>query len=977
MQSEFYKKILNSVHDHIVVVSKDYRVIYYNQSFETLLLLLGKDLSDFSGRDLTNLLPESLKEIIPSMEDCFRKGEIIRQIFSLSILNTPSYIDLVVIPDYSGNTVQSIQIILRDATDVELQRQELNQKVQFFSQLVRYAPLGVFLIDLDNTSMTISHWNPAMTDNFILSESEALGRDLKEIYPFSVLYKEISAAVDAIIQTRLFYKIPELAIPPHKQDSGSIRYFNLNLVPIKQDSGPIFNILGIMDDITEQTLKDRKLQKYKSKLESNLEKTSNQLDETTAEISSILNNSSGVCIFSLDSYLNYRVFNTYHKLIMSRMFKKEIREGDSYLELIRSNPEFHDLMEKYLSNALYGVIVKTEIELKIDIMGPQFYDTLISPLYSEQLEIMGVTVILIDTTDLRQSEKEAFIFKTVADNANYGVMITDQLFQIHYCNRYWETLFGYAEYSLTGKKADIIFHEDNLSRIRQSIRKFSDGGGAMSQLELDLQTVNNEYMTVLLNIVVYGTDKSNPEGIAFTCMDITPMKDAREAIILARDNAEKASVLKSSFVSNMSHEIRTPLNSIIGFSRLLETELTSEKQKGLLNSLVSSSRILKGLISDILDFSKIEAGKMTLDSDIIESREFFLQLFQMFSIQAGNKNLTFSVVSTGKIPERFVSDSIRIRQILMNLLGNAIKFTDSGIVTLFIEYTAEERQFIISVSDSGMGIPTADINLIFNPFEQKEKEDKRRFEGTGLGLSISKQLIELMNGTIRVSSEEYKGSRFRITIPVETYGNDLIELPAWSSTPEIEIENPVCFSTVFFPEYAGFQKKWGYSLVNVETPEGLPAEALADGSSIFIHKYSEPVPVYNSMTRICICSPKEMINREDSPAVKYIIDGLPDDTVFAKVRSYLAVLKIDRIEKEPDFSQLSDGEIEELLHAVETKDSTEIHRMTAILQTCGAYGPVLSDEIMAALENFEIPLLNVKLEEVANSLKKYKGDSHE
>ncbi len=977
MQSEFYNKILNSVHDHIVVVSDDFHIIYHNYSFETLLLLLGKDQSVFRGRDLRSVLPQPLKDIIPSIEECFRRGEIIRQTLSLSILNTPTYLKLVAIPDYSGNTVQNIQIILRNTTDVELQRRELNQKVQFFSQLVRYAPLGVFLIDLDNTSMTISHWNPAMSDNFSLSESEVFGRDLKDIYPFSDLYEEISPAIHAITQTGLFYKIPELTIPPLRKDSGSVRYFYLNLVPIKQDSGPIYNVLGIMDDITEQTLEDRKLQKYKSRLESSLEKTSNQLDETTAEISSILNNSSGVCIFSLDSNLNYRVFNAYHKLLMARIFNREIRKGDSYLELIASNPAFHDLMEKYLKNALYGVIVKTETELIADIREPQFYDTLITPLYSEKQEIKGVTVILIDTTDLRRSEKEAFIFKTVADNASYGVMITDETFQIHYCNRYWENLFGYAEYSLTGKKADLIFHEKNLTRIRQSIRKFREGGGAMSQLELDLKTVDHEHMTVLLNIVVYGKDKSNPEGIAFTCMDITPMKDAREAIILARDNAEKASVMKSSFVANMSHEIRTPLNSIIGFSRLLEAELTSDKQKGLLNSLVASSRILKGLISDILDFSKIEAGKMTLASDIIESRDFFIQLFQMFSIQAGNKNLTFSVVSRGKIPKRFVSDSIRVRQVLINLLGNAMKFTGSGIVTLSIEYAAEERQFIMSVADSGVGIPAADINLIFNPFEQKEKEDKRRFEGTGLGLSITKQLIELMNGAISVSSEEYKGSLFRIVIPVETYGNDVIDLPEWSFVPEIQIENPVCYSTVSFPEYPGFQKKWGYTLVYAANPDDLPADVLTDRSSILIHKYSETVSVYNDMARICLCSPDEILNREDSAAVKYIIEGLSDESVFAKVRSCLAALNQGRMEKEPDFSLLSGGDIDVLLHAVETKDSTEIRKMAVILKNCGTDGSVLSEEVMDALENFEIPRLNSKLEKVANSLKEYIGGSHE
>ena len=228
--------------------------------------------------------------------------------------------------------------------------------------------------------------------------------------------------------------------------------------------------------------------------------------------------------------------------------------------------------------------------------------------------------------------------------------------------------------------------------------------------------------------------------------------------------AQQRMKIRSTFLANMSHEIRTPLNSIIGFSELLYDEETDAVKREKLNMIRQSGKHLLTLINGILDFSKLEAGKIKADNEDFSIDDLVMTLYYMMLVKAGDCNLDLNIKPLSKIPELVMGDKFRINQVLINLMNNAIKFTETGSVTL--EYNYNDDQAIFSVIDTGIGIPSDKQQHIFDAFEQIYDKDFNQQKGTGLGLAISRNLVHLMKGEISVSSKPGEGSRFTVTIPL-------------------------------------------------------------------------------------------------------------------------------------------------------------------------------------------------------------------
>ena len=368
----------------------------------------------------------------------------------------------------------------------------------------------------------------------------------------------------------------------------------------------------------------------------------------------------------------------------------------------------------------------------------------------------------------QQLESSEERYRQIVETALDAYVGTDADGIISDWNAQAEATFGWSRSFAIGRSIYQTMVPVHLRSEHQSIIHELLAAGEASVMRKRVETTrmrnDGEELPVEVSISVTRVGGSHRFG-AFV-RDISERKRSERESIAAKEAAEAGSRAKSEFLANMSHEIRTPLNGVIGMTDLaLETELTPE-QREYLDTVKLSADSLLTVINDILDFSKIEAGKVDLEMEDFNLRDCLESVLKMFALRADEKGLELLCEMTPAVPEVIRGDSNRLRQILVNLVGNALKFTSRGEVSLHVQVDAEDgknRVLHFIVSDSGIGIPTEKQKLIFQPFAQADSSTTRKYGGTGLGLTISRRLVGLMSGEMWVESEVGKGTHFHFT----------------------------------------------------------------------------------------------------------------------------------------------------------------------------------------------------------------------
>lgn len=589
----------------------------------------------------------------------------------------------------------------------------------------------------------IVEWNEKAADFFGLKAEEVLGKSLlqtivveKEQHRFlKEIGKVWSLGPDEIGSV-------SFAIPLHKKDKELLAYLHVSKIKIKQTIYFIVYIRNLETNyIEEQYVEQFKLQIKRMPI--------------------------GHIVWTPD-----------FKVLMFNPAAEKIF-GFSQEEMIGNHPygtivpeEMQEAVTVIWKRLLEGDTTANSINVNLNKKGETiFCDWANTPLRNLKGEITSVLSMVTDITQQQEYETRLKIseerLNLALKGSQDGMWDWDMATGNVYYSPHWEKMFGY-ELGTAPKSLDSFqsrVHPDDLAGMLDEVTQYLNHETPTYNHEFRMFHCDGTLLWTMHRALAMFDENGNATRMIGTTTDITTIKNSEIFLLKAKEEAEKANKLKSEFLANMSHEIRTPMNAILGFTEILSLEIENEKHKEYIEIISQAGKSLISLLNDILDLSKIEVDKIEITPEEVNIKKLLEELYSLFNVTQKNKEIDFKLTISEDLEENVFIDELRLKQILYNLIGNAFKFTKEGSISLSAALSSDGQKLLFMISDTGIGIPVDQQELIFESFRQQDAQSTRNYGGTGLGLAISKRLVQLMAGDIRLESKPGEGSVFIVSVP--------------------------------------------------------------------------------------------------------------------------------------------------------------------------------------------------------------------
>ncbi len=713
--------------------------------------LIGKSLRDFTvdvsrGQDeVDHILRHRSNK---NFESTHRRadGELIRILVNASVI------------EVEGRPC--ILSIHRDITDQKRTARKLQEKKAEFEAIFRSIPDAVVFANRDGA---IEMVNPAFSSVFGYAADAVQGEPLERLQPPSdqTMANHCAAIAEEAPDGPASEELPFL------RKSGKRFWGRAVMLPVTDADDELLGFLGIIRDVTEQRAAQKQLRTSEQKLSLHVRRSPLAFIEWTADGRVNAWNPAAEDMFG---------------------YTAEEAQGRSMNELILP----HDIVDE-LADIWTALLQKDGGTYNINDNRTKSGKTITcewhnTPLIDDRGHVMGVATLARDITEqqrmaeeLRASEER---YRSVVNSVKEVIFQTNLQGQWVFLNSAWEEITGYTVEESLGTPFYKYMHPDDREKSQTCIQPLLDGIEEDVRYTVRYLSRDGDVRWVEVFTQIQTDAEGFLSGIAGTCVDVTErlkaeqaLRDYAQELEAAKTEAEAATRAKSEFLANMSHEIRTPLNGIVGMTSLLQDTDLGQEQAEFVETVRTSGDALMTILNDILDFSKIEAGQLDLEQERFDVRGCVEDALDMVAPQAAEKGLELAYLMDDTVPAALQGDITRVRQVLINLLSNAVKFTEEGEVVVSVTSTAVEdaaprsekplHEVFFAVKDTGIGIPEAQQERLFESFRQVDASTTRKYGGTGLGLTISKRLAEIMGGSVWLESEEGVGSTFTFSIQAE------------------------------------------------------------------------------------------------------------------------------------------------------------------------------------------------------------------